>query len=93
MEKAVSDPVFKQPLKDDSLSVFGKYIAAELQDMHPQQMHMTKLHIQQVIEAQSQVAFQQLGSPQQSTQQTVVVSSAHHAWSSSQSELLEYYQL
>ena len=55
--------------------------------MHPQQTCMTKLHIQQVIiEAQSQVAFQQSGSPQQSTQQTVMGSSAHHAWSSSQFE-------
>ena len=60
MEKAMCSPI---PVpQDDSLLIFGKYVATELKDMTPQQMRMTKLRIQQVIiESQSQVAFQQMG--------------------------------
>lgn len=94
MEKAMSAPV-APPVQIDSLSIFGKYVATELQDMNPQQMRMTKLRIQQVIiEAQSQVAFQQLGTSQLSPQ---CAQPESFGWSPSQPEVstsqLQYHQL
>lgn len=102
MEKAMSGPA-PVPIQDDSLLIFGKYVATELKDMNPQQMRMTKLRIQQVIiEAQSQVAFQHLGTspaqlalPAQSAQESLTGS---YAWlPQSQSEMstsqMEYHQL
>ena len=70
MERAMAGPTATPPAPpptpDDSLLVFAKYIASELRDMSPQQMRRSKLRIQQVIiEAQSQIAFQQSDSQQQ----------------------------
>ena len=84
MEKAMADPVVIHE-QEDSLSIFGKYVAGELREMNPSQVRFTKIRIQlAIIEVQAQSAIEHLGGTQLSGVFSLSASEEHQVFQSVQ---------